>query len=47
MNLGKGACAHPKAAEDCEPVAGILISPEGKGIQEGGRGKKEEYCILM
>lgn len=47
MNSGKGGCAHPKAAEYCEPVAGMLISPEGKGIQEGGRGKKEECCVLM
>lgn len=45
MNSGKGGCAHPKAAEYCEPVAGVLISPEGKGIQEGGR-KGEKGGIL-
>lgn len=40
--MDKGGSRHPKPVADCGPMAGILISPEGKRIfrrEKGGQRK--------
>lgn len=45
--MGKGGSAHPKPAADCGPMAGILISPEGKRIFRREKGGQRKNVVFL